>query len=497
MLNKAVFSQNKDFQFGIESQANGISDSTVPFWMRSNKFGSTPSSGLSSSFIGRINKVYSPYTNSLEKKGRAIDWGFGFEGRADLSNNSSAKIIEAYMKIRLAAFQIKVGRSKDFMGLNGDSTLSSGNFAISGNALGIPKFEVSIPDYFTLPVLNGFISLKGNFAHGWLGTTTIVDKINGISPSNDVVFINERNPLTYFHQKSLYIKLGKPNAKLNVNGGFNHQVFWGNEKASLGPNFSLSSFKTLFYVITGKPYGTTDIPRSKIGNHLGSIDFSADYMFEKFKIQIYRQNFYDVGALSKLANISDGLNGITFTNISTGRARRFQWRKMLFELFYSKDQAGYPWSVPTKSGDEDYYNNFYYLDGWSYKKNGLGNPFITAIKDARPGQAHTTNDFFLNNRVIAIHTGVLGSVYDWNFDTRVSYSWNYGTFGTSIYGSSTGDIRNPQTTNLFIPVNQLSFFLAANKILTNNYKVGFAFAFDSGKLLKSSQGLSITLNKEF
>ena len=35
---------------------------------------------------------------------------------------------------------------------------------------------------------------------------------------------------TYLHQKSLYGRFGKPEWKWKLYGGFNHQVFWGNEK---------------------------------------------------------------------------------------------------------------------------------------------------------------------------------------------------------------------------------------------------------------------------
>ncbi|MNQ77992.1 hypothetical protein D3C85_928930 [compost metagenome] len=213
---------------------------------------------------------------------------------------------------------------------------------------------------------------------------------------------------------------------------------------------------------------------------------------------LYRQTFYDVGALSKLGNIADGLNGVSVENRKyKDQTSGFAWKKILFELFYSKDQAGYPWSTFTKSGDEDYYNNFYYVNGWSYNSLGLGNPFITPRHDARSGQAIKKADYFINNRVIALHTGLTGSFNNWNFMTKLSYSWNYGTFGTSIYGSSTGHIRNPQTTNIFQPVEQFSFYLEGTRPLKNGYSAGFSTAIDQGKLLNNSLGLMLKLKKQF
>ena len=63
----------------------------------------------------------------------------------------------------------------------------------------------------------------------------------------------------------------------------------------------------------------SDIPmvllkKTRIGNHIGSIDLGLEYEFDKTRLLIYRQNFYEGGALSQLANIQDGLNGISITN---------------------------------------------------------------------------------------------------------------------------------------------------------------------------------------
>jgi hypothetical protein len=81
--------------------------------------------------------------------------------------------------------------------------------------------------------------------------------------------------------------------------------------------------------------------------------------------------------------------------------------------------------------------------------------------------------------------------------TKLTYSQNYGTFGTSIYGNSTGHIRNPQTNNIFKPVEQFSFYLESTKKLKNGYSAGFATALDQGKLLNNSLGLILKLKKEF
>lgn len=487
-----ALSQQSQIKYEVEAQAIGTTNDAVPFWMRSNQFGSIPLNGVSGSFIGRAYKDYE------STKTTAFDWGAGFEGRANAGEKSKLLLIEAYGKVKASIFQLKIGRTKDVMGLNGDTSLTSGNFSVSGNALGVPKIELSIPNYYRIPLLDGLFSIKGTFSHGWLGNVPI-SKVIGIRKSDRTpIYSNTDKAVSYFHQKSLYARLGKEDWKLNLYGGLNHQVYWGNEKKIYGNNFDISSVETFLYVAIGKTYGAHDIANSKIGNQLGSIDVGFDYQFSGTKLTVYRQNFYDVGALSKLANIRDGLNGISLENSSKYRMRKLGWKKVLLEVLYTKHQAGEFGSILTKSGDEDYYNNYFYKNGWSYQNSGLGTPFISTKHSTVKGLPSHPDDFFINNRVIAIHSGIEGYVGKWMITTKLSYSANYGTFGTSEEGHSTGPILGKEPIyGLFGRKDQFSIFIESNRTLKNNLEFGFALAVDKGDLLYNSSGLIVKINKSF
>lgn len=505
MINHSIAQSQlgEGYKAELELQAIGTTNGVVPFWLRSNQYGSIPLPGASASVLGRFSKEYQEPSQSdlIYGRKKLIDWGFGIEGRSNGGKHPNAQLIEGYVKGRFSIFQLKAGRSRDVMGLNGDTTLSSGNFAVSGNALGIPKVELSIPDFYRLPFFNGLISIKGTFSHGWVGHRIISDTLS-VADKLTKTYTRSltQNAYTYFHQKSFYGRIGKEDWRLNLIGGFSHQVNWGSESEIYGPEkFQLNGFNTFIYVITGKAYGGGQLAeRSKIGNQIGSIDLGLEYKFNNVKLLVYRQNFYDVGALSKLANISDGLNGISFENLNIDSdAKKFIWKKLIIELFASKNQAGYPWSIPTASGDEDYYNNYYYRQGWSYKGIGIGNPLITRNEDARSGQETRESDYFINNRVIAIHLGLNGEYKNFTFLTKLTYSWNHGTFATSSYGTSTGPKRNPQTGNIFKPVQQVSFYLEGWKELSRGYTFGVSSAIDNGKLLNNSIGLILKLKKGF
>jgi hypothetical protein len=478
---RPVSKKKSPYHAGIALQGIVTGKGHVPLWMRSNQYGSIPQDGISFSVIGHASKAYDTARNR-----KLLDWGAGFEGRANVGNRSEFLLTEGYVKARLSVIQFKAGRSKDIMGLTGDSVLSSGAFAISGNALGIPKVEISIPEYWTLPWTGKLLAVKGNFVHGWLGQQELLFQPSSVPKIS-----------TYFHQKSFYGRLGKPNWRLKLYGGFSHNVFFGNEQEIYGDRFKLSKSQVYSYVVFGKAYGARNVESSKIGNHLGSIDLGAEYNFDNLKIMVYRQNLYDVGALYYLANIKDGLNGITLTNNKPSQ-RNFQWKKLLVEFFYTRSQAGELDAKITPSGDEDYYNNYIYKEGWSYKGIGLGNPLLTRREYMQDGQVLKKNyEPFANNRVAAYHFGGMFSIFDWDIMTKFTYSTNYGSYAVSPEGNSLGIYRQVYGPPFFTQVNQFSGYLEAKKSLRKGYDIGIAAAIDAGKLLYNSQGVILKFSKNW
>src|SRR5882672_2304861 len=150
----------------VEVQGILATAHNTPFWFRSNQFGSVPLPGSSGAVVGAIHINYDSPRTSL------IDWGGSLEVRGDLGTTARATIIEGYGKLRIGIFEAKAGRIKEIMGMV-DTALSSGAFAISGNALGIPKVELSIPEYYQLPWLGDMFAFKGNFAYGRVGDLPI------------------------------------------------------------------------------------------------------------------------------------------------------------------------------------------------------------------------------------------------------------------------------------------------------------------------------------
>jgi hypothetical protein len=457
-----------NFNSKLEAGSVLTSPGHVPFWMRSNQYGAIPQSGLSTYTTGSFYKDYDT------SKKRRTGWALGLEARADAGKTINTKLIEGFVKLRLFMFQVKAGRSKDIMGLVVDSNLSSGAFSISGNVLGIPKLEIGVPLFSN--IFGGkLLSFKGNFAYGWLGRSAL-------NYRNSVY-----NGQIYYHQLSLYGRFGKPKWKIKLYGGINHEAVWGWDKKS--STYNLSEWEAFKYIVTGRVY-----QGSKLGNHLGSIDAGLDYKLKNFQLRAYHQFFYDAGALYHLANVRDGLSGLAIIN-NKAMNGAVNWNRIIFEILYTKNQAGEKWSKPTPSGDENYYNNW--GTGWAYNGLGLGTPFITPAYTTRKGLPNDPADYFNNNRVLVFHSGFQGSIKSWFVTSKFSYSRNWGTYGTSTTGHSLGRNFRPPRNGIFKEAGQFSAYLFVEKRIKKGLCIGAETAFDIGGLFDHSVGVSFKLSKTF
>jgi hypothetical protein len=475
----ALKAQQGSVNYKLQMLAGYSGPDNVPFWLRSNQFGSVPPSGASLGLIGAVRKDY----NLTEI--RKADWGFAAEGRINVGKPSEFILLEGYGKFRFSIFELKAGRVKDMTGLC-DTTLTSGSWSVSGNALGVPKIQLAIPEFYTLPIFGKLFAFKGSYMHGWIGNWHINEEIIPNTP-------------TYLHQKTLYGRFGKPSWKLKLYGGFNHQVVWGNEDSIMGEDYTLNKFETYFYVLASKLYNNNSIQRTRVGNSLGSIDLGLSYDFKNIYLFVYRQNFYDAGAIYYLANLLDGLNGVSLVN-KRNNGKGAQWRRLLIEFLYTKNQAGEKWSRYTTSHYENYYNNGYYRHGWSYKDQGLGNPFISpssSLKDGLPTTPSTRSNYFGNNRVIAFHLGVESYLLGWSINSKFSYSWNYGTYLTSASGKQYDGAIYPSPYGVFPVTGQLSAFIEAKKELKKGIQLGIMTALDMGDLYNDSFGIMGSISKLF
>ncbi len=476
-----LFAQNNEIKREINYTAEVgtiiSSNGETPFWLRANQYGIVPNQSPIFTLRGSVS---SDYKKAITKEDRyrlsKFDWGYGLNMVGNVGKENQFLIPEAYIKAKYGAFEIYAGRRKEVFGLV-DTTLSSGSYIWSGNALPMPKIQISTPNFVPLEFTKSFLSFKGTYAHGW--------------------FENSRTDVKnfYLHQKSLYFRLGKPDWKFHFYGGFNHQVQWGGELLYPDPTGYLSkdgklpsSFQDYIGIVTGKSLAVeSDTSKfagadagNRGGNHLGTLDFGFDIIIQNLKVLIYRQSIYEDGSLAYLSNISDGLNGISFTNISN--KKKITIKKLIFEYLNTDSQGGSLGGDQTNSrlrGQDLYFNHGQYLDGWSYLRNGIGTPFISNVVNKDIPQSRL---LFNSDRLQAVYLGITGNINNYTtFDLKISHTQSSGSY-----------------LNTFsIPFEMISSKLTVGKQISRfeNVNILAGISFDSGKLFNNSFGLIFSVKK--
>jgi hypothetical protein len=427
-LKKTGFTDRTSWQMEVGGFAS--SSGTVPFWLQTNQFGIVPKLAPTGLIKATVHREYQAATSGKSPK---MDWGYGFEVVGWTGTLNQALLSEGYLKGRLGKIELMVGRRRQIIGL-AESSLSSGSYIWSGNALPVPQVQLSIPDYVPLKFSRGFIALKGFYSHGWFGNGPYVQK-------------------SFLHQKAIYLRLGKPTAKVRLYGAFTHLAQWGGHAPFLerDPTSSFDgelaqSLEAYLNVVL--PMKTdalknrakfTTFDQNRVGDHRGSAELSLEIKLGETSLYAYQQHFYDLGRkLYNLRNIEDGLYGLRLVN---HKARPF-FEEVVLELFNSGNQGVLQFGKSLGGEAENYFLNGQYPESWSYQGRTLGTPFISQASDTRadlprlPFSGYTLDNTLIegvhginNNRVRALYgavSGWLGS--DWHYLLKASYSQNYGMF---------------------------------------------------------------------
>lgn len=462
----------------LEIGSYGGSSQQLPFWLKSNKFGSVPET--SSTIFTGFNSSSTPQTYRKDtlngRKKKILDWNYGFESVLSVGATNNVSLIESYLSGRVGFVTLSIGRKKEIFGLV-DTLLSSGSMAWSGNARPIPKVQLSTNGFVYVPFTNKLIAFQSSYAHGWLGEL----RVNPITrEEEDNRFNNYRNYLTtYLHQKSFFLRLGKPTWKIKLIGGFVHIAQYGNERILMPGAYSMLTDKELYQkVVFGESWA-----QSKVGNHLGSIDVQIDIKHKSLDFSLYRQNYFENGSLLNALN-RDGLTGITIINRNFNKNRNFQLKRAVIEHLYTNDQVD-P-LVPTSGSRNDYYNHDLYYDGWTYLGNLIGTPLATIDRNLREntGNKEFKGGYIANNRIQALHIAITGtSQKSIDYTFKFSYSYNQGTYFFPFESSRT----------------QISTYVELQKSLrkVSNCIIKCSLGADVGSLYKSNVGAYFGINKQW
>jgi len=442
---------------------------TNPFWIRSNQFGEIPLESPGLSVRAQLHRDY------RSQKDSKLTYGYGLRGVANAGRTNQLLLSEAYGRVQYGAVELYAGRRRQVIGL-ADTTLGAGSYIGSGNALPLPMVQFSIPDY-TYPFRNGWVAVKGSLGHGWFGRGNFVRDY-------------------YLHQKSLYLRLGKPDWRFKVHGGLNHQVQWGGTlqytRVDRGVTITRfgSDWTSYWYAFSGRSLYISEFNiedgqataegGNRIGNHLGTIDLGIEYEGTHNRWLLYRQSIYDDGSLYYLNNIADGLLGLSLTR--KNRSQGFQ--KLVIEYLHTASQGG-PISSGAATdealrGRDNYFNNGRYLDGWVYRGQTIGTPFLMPLRytTALPQNLAPHPERIVNNRVNAVILGVQNTFRRVQSVTRLSVSNNLGHYDHPL--------RLTQVSvqqQITLPIR--------------SYQVSAVLAYDQAGVLQDNLGLALFVKRAF
>lgn len=429
---------------------SGLTSSGIysPFWLQSNQYGKILSSPSSANLSFGFAKDY-------KSPSRIFDYSFN----ANLLFQTDKTITtiyfhELYTKARLFFFDAVIGCREEHFGVQ-DSTLSGGGILFSGNARPMPKISIGIERFTTVPYTFGFIEIKGGLAHGWF-----TDNIYSTG--------------SLLHHKYLYGKLGGK-LPLHIEYGFDHVTQWGGLVPFYGQQpTALKDFLIVFMGRSGGSNATTGEQINSLGNHILSQSLKVSLDISDYKIAAYWQNISEDGPIRIIGhtmNKLDGLWGISLRN------KNFPIVKgILYEFLNTTDQSG-PYHDKDGliyGGNDNYFINYVYNNGWSYYSRIIGTPFITSAIYNKNGEVYT-----INNRVKVHHLGIEGDIVGYRYKALASFSKNYGTY------SLMQDISN---TSTLLEINK-----CVNK--KNGLEIGCSISSDFGKLFGNSMGVLVSVRK--
>ncbi|HEY9116867.1 MAG TPA: capsule assembly Wzi family protein [Roseivirga sp.] len=423
------------------------------------------------------------YVRELSKS-----WGFKVElgSRNDL-------IYKSYASINWKNFSFFGGSRGLVLGGIENNKLTTGSLALGNNALPVPQIGVE-SDYFNLPFTQGYLQIKGGISHGWFEEDRYISG-------------------AFLHQKHAKIKIDLESLiGLRIYSSLIHFAQYGGV-SSLGEKqpSSFSDFRKVFFGQgIPNPMAGTAGESNAVGNHVGVTEWTWDQRIGNYRLQInYQKPFEDEGSMQYLS-FKDFLTGINLEFPESSKIKNiyFEWVRSLSQsgpglpdpsadIVTEADNFGYEFG-----GRDDYYNNWLYQTGWTFKNRILSNPLFltyTWALNFLPVFPNYTNQV-INNRINAFH---LGANIQFNEKLKLrsmfTYSVNYGTYAGLYQGrfAWNGIKSNSDFEYVFLGGKKQFYSLIDLTYQTSLFKrpveLKGMFAFDSGQLYMNS-GMELAIS---
>ncbi len=461
------YAQNTDsLQVNAGSIGTIAKDGYQPLWLVANRWGAiTDKQYDASTYVGFSNASYfgKNYISLSNPTGIAQPEFYVKYGATVINNNhfNDNTLQEGYVKLGYKHLEIRGGRFKYIPG-EVDQDLSSGSLGVSGNALPIPQITIALTDYVNVPFTNGWLQVKGELSHGWLGSDRYLN--------------------SFYHEKNLYLRAGKRKFRFFI--GAQHYAEWGGERPGIQLDRSFNGFLNVFFAKAGADDGTGTDPSGLIygpyhaGDQRGLVEAGFDLETNSALIHFYHQTPFDGPEGVDIRNI-DNLSGISFKP----KSKSALVKKVLAEFIYTRQQENYA-PVSTRQG---LYNNGYYRTGWEYDNMIVGTPLFVnryRAQDYAYYQAQGVKPFeWSSNADIPGNSNIIfNAIVGGNIGLLLQFSNKLSGKTRLTYTSGTPPGSNAHL-NQFYSLQELYYSVS------KNVNISAGFALDAGNFSDNTGGL--------
>ncbi len=455
--------------YSVEAMSSVSSGEHTPFWLANNRF------GLSSV---KKNNGYlrAGMFKEADKNGKRFAWGAGVDLAVAYNFTSTFIVQQLYADLRYRCLGLTVG-SKEFTSGFTNPRLSSGNLLFSPNARPIPQARIEIPQYTTVPLTKGWLSVKGYFAYGAF--------TDGRWQKNFAAKNSKRTEGVLFHSKGGFLKIADPNGfPLSVEGGLQMAAQFGGKSITGDKVIDMPQGIKEWLKAIIPSSGGSDTPYAEqanvYGNHVGDWNFAVNWTPRNadWALKVYYDHYFEDHSMMFLE--------YTWRDMLLGVEAKLPKNPFLstivYEYLYTKDQAGpvywdhTPEITEQVSGRDQYYNHYLYT-GWQHWGMGIGNPLaISPIYN---------NDHiiaFRHNRLKGHHLGFEGEPSkSVKYRVLLSYTRSWGTY----------DIPTSRIMHNFNTLLETTYAPSRLK----GWSATLSLGSDGGSLLGPSVGAMLSIKK--
>ena len=479
-----------------EAQFSAATGDYTPLWLNANKY------GLSS--LERTNGyVRGGVFRSIDNdSARQWAWGAGADVAVAGGFTSTLVVQQAYGELRWLKGLLTVGSKEQPMALR-NQELSSGPQTLGINARPVPSVRLSLPDYWNIPFLGGWVGLKGHIAYG-MQTDDNWQKDFTAGQSK----YTEHSKL---HTKAGYLRIGRADKPFNVELGLEMACQYGGRSYLTGDYSERAvenedGLKGMIHALIpggGEAIEPEDY-RNADGNHLGSWLVRANYDQEGWGVSVYADHYFEDQSGMFLLDYDGYGTGDEWNVKKDSRYFLYDLRDMMLgaevrlkqtpwlntivlEYLYTKYQSGPMYHDHTQrradhiSGVDNYYNHAI-MTGWQHWGQVMGNPFFRS-----PLYNMDRAVMVEDSRFWAWHLGLSGHpIRNLHYRVLCSLQKGFGTYHVPFI--------EPQR-NLSMMAEATYQFDASS--LLAGWTVKGALGLDSGELLGDNMGVQLTIARNF